>query len=71
MSEKGSDHEQRIEHVFLVRMWLERDSTRSQWRGSVQHVASGRRLFVGSPGEVSDFITVQLPKAERTSKPAD
>lgn len=71
MPSKGSDHEQRIEHVFLVRMWLERDSTKSQWRGSVQHVASGRRLFVGSPGEVGDFIAVELPKTGMTSKPAD
>ena len=67
----------RVEHVFLVRMWLERGQTRddSQWRGSVQHVASGRRLFVGSPGEVGDFIGLQLrtpteepgpPSARRT-----
>lgn len=67
MSEKVGDQAQRVEHVFLVRMWLERGATESQWRGSVQHVASGRRLFVGSPGEVSDFIAVQLPKGGKTS----
>ena len=62
MNRKGAQ-ERRVEHVFLVRMWLERGATASQWRGSVQHVASGRRLFVGSPGEVSDFITLQLASA--------
>lgn len=67
MSENSSEYERRVEHVFLVRMWLERGNAESQWRGSVQHVASGRRLFVGSPGEVSDFISTQLPKSGRTS----
>lgn len=52
--------EQRTEHVFLVRMWQERGGDEGSWRGSVQHVSSGRRLFVGSPGEVADFMTLQL-----------
>ena len=52
--------EQRTEHVFLVRMWRERGGDDPSWRGSVQHVASGRRLFVGSAGEVGDFIALQL-----------
>lgn len=54
--------DERVEHVFLVRMWLEPGQSRdeSQWRGSVQHVASGRRMFVGSPGEIGDFIGLQL-----------
>lgn len=55
------DQDQRVEHVFLVRMWLERGGGEAQWRGSVQHVGSGRRMFVGSPGEVGDFISLQLP----------
>jgi len=53
------DQEPRTEHVFLVRMWTERAGD-LQWRGSVQHVASGRRLFVGSATEVGDFIALQL-----------
>jgi len=40
-------------------MWTERAGD-LQWRGSVQHVASGRRLFVGSATEVGDFIALQL-----------
>jgi hypothetical protein len=55
------DDDGRVEHVFLVRMWLERGGGEAQWRGSVQHVATGRRMFVGSPGEVGDFIALQLP----------
>ncbi|HET9344009.1 MAG TPA: hypothetical protein VFO25_13965 [Candidatus Eremiobacteraceae bacterium] len=52
--------DQRTEHVFLVRMWRERGGADPQWRGSVQHVATGRRLFVGSAAEVGDFISLQL-----------
>jgi len=64
--------EERIEHVFLVRMWLEPGSGNANWRGSVQHVSTGRRLFVGSPGEVGDFIALQLqssPQKALTKRP--
>ena len=61
--------DQRTEHVFLVRMWLERGGGDPQWRGSVQHVASGRRLFVGSAGEVGDFIALQLRSSHATRTP--
>jgi hypothetical protein len=52
--------EQRTEHVFLVRMWQERGADDTAWRGSVQHVATGKRLFIGSPGEAADFMSLQL-----------
>ena len=55
-----TNDDRRIEHVFLVRMWVEPGSGSSQLRGSVQDVSSGRRLFVGSAGEVADFIATQM-----------
>jgi hypothetical protein len=52
---------QRDERVFLVRMWREREAAETRdWRGSVHEVATGRRLYVTAPGEVSDFISVAL-----------
>ena len=44
-------------------MWLEPDARRSQWRGSVRHVASGRRLFVAGTADIADFIALQLGPA--------
>ena len=51
----------REERVFLVRMWIEPNDV--TWRGSVQDVTSGRRLYVSSPSEIADFIASGLPKA--------
>ena len=51
----------RDDRVFLVRMWREQGSTdQSGWRGSVHDVLIGRRLYLTSPVEVADFITVAL-----------
>jgi hypothetical protein len=41
-------------------MWLEPDPRGSQWRGSIRHVPSGRRLFVVDTTDIADFITLQL-----------
>ena len=60
-----SSDDGRNEHVFLVRMWLEPGTETTQLRGSVQHVSSGRRLFVGSAGEVADFIKLQMGSGSR------
>jgi hypothetical protein len=50
----------RDERVFLVRMWLERQAPDHSWRGSVQEVGSGRKLYVTGPHDVADFIAVRL-----------
>lgn len=55
---------QRREHVFLVRMWTENVSSSQAWRGSIDHVASGCKLYVTGPGEVADFITLRLREAQ-------
>ena len=52
---------QRDERVFLVRMWREREAgDNGGWRGSVRDVATGRRLYVTAPGEITAFIAVTL-----------
>lgn len=63
------DDERRVEHLFLVRMWLEPDPRGSNWRGLVRHVRSGRRLFVASTADVADFIALQLTSKTQADKP--
>ena len=53
----------REERIFLVRMWQERQAPLDAWRGSVQEIGTGRRLYVTAPGEVADFIAVRLAEA--------
>jgi hypothetical protein len=54
---------QRPEHLFVVRMWQE-SSRRApdQWRGSVEHVPSGQRLYFVSLGDLNAFITTRISR---------
>jgi|HubBroStandDraft_1064217.scaffolds.fasta_scaffold382806_2 hypothetical protein len=55
---------QRSEHRFVVHMWLEPgDNGEGQWRGAVDHVGSGRRIYFSSLGDLTDFIRVRLGPA--------
>jgi hypothetical protein len=52
------------DQVFLVRMWPARQpSERHAWRGSVQHVPSGRRLYISGLADVLEFITTELTES--------
>ena len=56
----------RIEHLFVVRMWQEASQTLTrQWRGLVEHVPTGRRLYFTSFGDLNDFMTRRLNRASR------
>jgi hypothetical protein len=49
--------------VFIVRVWCERGdaaSTLSEWRGSVEHVQSGQRVFFRHLESVLDFMRPHL-----------
>jgi len=49
--------------VFIVRVWCERgdaDSAMSEWRGSVEHVQSGQRVFFRHLEGVLDFMKPHL-----------
>jgi len=49
------------QHLFIVRIWIEAgQSALSQWRGSVEHVPSGQRLYFVSLGDLNDFMLGRL-----------
>lgn len=58
---RGVMNAERRELAFLVRMWLPQGARgEGEWRGSIQEVASGKRLFVTCARDIADFIAVQL-----------
>ncbi len=51
----------RLEHLFVVRMWQESTQHKADgWRGSVEHVPSGQRLYFVSFNDLNDFIQLRL-----------
>ncbi len=67
---------ERSQHVFIVRLWWEQDSTGSrQRRGSVEHVASGMRLYFTSLRDLNDFVDQRsrepLPAVENEQESVD
>lgn len=51
------------QHVFVVRIWQETLSAqRPAWRGMVEHVPDGQRIYFTSLNDLSDFIALQLGK---------
>lgn len=49
--------------VFIVRIWCEQgdaDSAMPEWRGSVEHVESGQRVFFRNLEAVLDFMRPHL-----------
>ena len=52
-------------HAFIVRFWLEPreiENARPIWRGVVEHVDSGSKLYLKNLEEVKQFITSYLPE---------
>jgi hypothetical protein len=58
------------DHVFVVRTWLESPGDTRTMRGSIDHVASGRRRYFANFGDLCDFIAIAqtLPPAARTAE---
>lgn len=51
-----ADHED-VLHSFVARLWLERgEDGDAVWRGHVRHVQNDREAYVGSLGEIRDFL---------------
>lgn len=51
----------RPQHLFIVRLWSEAvEPTPAGWRGSVEHVASGQKLYFTALADLSDFIALRL-----------
>lgn len=65
----------RHEHLFLIHIWSQigPENTVSGWRGSVQHVASGQRLYFATLHDLNDFISLKMslspPREEAASVP--
>lgn len=48
-------------HLFIVRLWSEpHQPTPQAWRGSVEHIPSGQRLYFSSLIDLADFIGLRL-----------
>jgi hypothetical protein len=51
----------RRERVFVVRMWLEPESTAPPvWRGSIHDIATDSKRYVTGPEEAAEFIAIRL-----------
>jgi hypothetical protein len=52
---------ERREHRFVVHVWFESAGhAEGQWRGEIDHVGHGRRLYFSSLGDIVDFIKIRL-----------
>jgi hypothetical protein len=51
---------EREHHLFLVRIWRESSAQENGWRGSANHVPSGRSIVSANLDEITDFIRVRL-----------
>lgn len=57
---------ERPEHLFIVRVWQEPDQVQSgRWRGSIEHVPSGQRMYFASFNDLNDFIRLRLTRPSR------
>jgi hypothetical protein len=53
----------RAEHLFIVRMWQEpSQAVSAHWRGYIEHVPSGQRLYFTSLTDLNDFIGQRLAR---------
>ncbi len=49
-------------HLFIVRFWRESSASAPEglWRGSVEHIPTGRRVHFASLDTLNTFMTQQL-----------
>lgn len=51
----------RSEHLFTVRIWQEGSREESgAWRGLIEHVRSGQRLYFTTLADLDDFIMLYI-----------
>lgn len=60
------DADRRSNHLFIVRIWQEPGAVEAAgdegWRGSVQHVRSGERIYFRQFSDLNAFIRCQLSR---------
>lgn len=57
----------RYVHAFVVKLWLERrevEGVRPEWRGRIDHVQSGQRIYFRDIAEIVHFIQAFLESTE-------
>ena len=61
---------ERSEHRFVVRIWLETDAgTGGQWRGVVDHIGSGRKVYFSALTDLVDFMRLRMTESSQPSSP--
>jgi hypothetical protein len=48
------------QHVFIVRVWSQPAAAASQWRATIEDVATGRRVSSTDLRDVDDFIRLRI-----------
>ena len=51
-------------HSFIVRFWLEPreiEDAKPHWRGVIEHVETGEKLYLKNLNEIKAFIGAYLP----------
>ena len=54
-------------HAFVVKLWLEGreiEGAQPEWRGRIDHVQSGKRVYFRSIAEINQFIQTFLDATE-------
>lgn len=59
----------RQQHLFVVRIWQESKLEQSPvWRGMVEHVHFGQKMYFTSLNDLSDFIALRLEKLSESGQ---
>jgi hypothetical protein len=59
---------ERSEHRFMVRIWLESAAgTGGQWRGEVDHIGSGRKVYFSNMADLMDFIRLRMTDTSQSA----
>jgi hypothetical protein len=53
----------RVEHLFIVRMWREPGTPPTTWRGSVEHTETKERVYFSSLVALTAFVETCLAGA--------
>jgi len=54
-------------HAFVVKLWLERreiEGAQPEWRGRIDHVQSGERVYFRDIAVITDFVQAFLNRAQ-------
>jgi hypothetical protein len=61
----------RIEHLFIVRMWREAGSTVTGWRGSAEHTGTKERIYFSSLVGLTEFLEARVAAPPPPEEPRE